>query len=740
MSEPFSNLIDKALFDAASGIELAAVRRAFLASACHGDDSRQARIERWLAAAAEADEFFTGAALAVVDPGGEVAEAITLAAAALAPVPRDAGDGPGARIGRYRLLERIGEGGHGVVHLAEQLEPVTRRVALKVIRLGLDTEQVITRFEMERQALAMMDHPNIAAVLDAGATDSGRPYFVMELVSGVKITTHCDEQRLGLRQRLELFIQVCHAIQHAHQKGIIHRDIKPSNVLVSHHDGLAVPKVIDFGIARATEGRLADHTAITEGNPMLGTPAYMSPEQANGSQDLDTRSDVYSLGVLLAELLTGRTPFDGTRLAKAGVFEMLRILREEEAPAPSALLAGLTPDELATMAAARGVERAKLVAAVRGELDWIALKALAKDRGDRYETVNGLAMDLRRYLADEPVLARAPGRLYLIGKTVRRNKVLFVSTAAVLAALVVGLGTASWLFSRERVARHEAEVARANEARLLGQAKAREAVSLAAMRLAEGKIEEADAMLDKTPLASIEPSLEAAGLFLTLGDWNAIRQRTTMAADCYALFLQANRLDQSPSALNNMMLMMAIGPTLVEAGRVTDYSRFREETITRNENVADLIAISGLLKACLLMPADKALLARMRPQTEKLATVQGMDAYQSAFAALSLAMMAYRSGDFNGALEWRDKCLAYPDSNQARAGTIHAVAAMAAQRLGRTEQARTELAMARAMFVGPFDRDALLPRGKGNGYWLDWAIARVLVREAAGMIDGKGSR
>ncbi len=747
MNRDVSRKIDKALFEAASAIDDAEARQAFLAMACgvSADAARVSRVAEWVEELDSAEVFFRNAAIERAAVSFEMAEEMEGEGLACQLEPVE--DAPGSRVGRYLLLERIGAGGCGVVYLAEQLEPVQRRVALKVIRSGLDGAGVMARFEAERQTLALMDHPGIARVFDAGATEGGRPYFVMEMVFGERITSHCDTKGLGLRQRLELFIQVCQAIQHAHQKGIIHRDIKPSNVLVSDQDGGSLPKVIDFGISRAVEGRLSDETYATTHGQLIGTPAYMSPEQAEGGQDPDTRGDVYSLGVLLHELLTGRTPFDGKRLNQVGLFEMLRILREEEPPAPSLVLSRLGAEELAEVAAARGCTAATLVAAVRGDLDGIVAKAMAKDRKGRYDTVNGLALDLRRFLNDEPVLARPPGKLYLFRKLLRRHKLGFAAAAGVTLALIAGLSVSSWFYLREREARQlqvslreTAEAARANEARMLQQSKARESVSLAAMRLAEGRIEEADELLLQTPLASIDPSKEAANVFLALGDWNAIRQRTSMAADCYALFLQTNRLDQSPVSQISMTLI-SIGPTLVEAGRFDDYQRFRTEVIDRGEKTDDPTATGNMLKACLLMPADEALLARMRPHAERLATIlaapthpQSMDAYQSAFTALSLAMLAERSGDSEGALEWCAKCWSYPDSNEARTAAIHAIAAMAKQRLGQMEQANVELARARALLAAPFDRDVVYPRGAGTGMWLDWSIARVLEREAAGVI------
>jgi serine/threonine protein kinase len=308
-------------------------------------------------------------------------------------------EGPGTVIGRYKLTEELGQGGFGTVWLAEQKEPVRRQVALKIINLGMDTRQVVARFEAERQALALMDHPNIAKVLDAGATDTGRPFFVMELVKGIPITRYCDQEKLGTRERLRLFIAVCQAIQHAHQKGIIHRDIKPSNILVTLLEGAPVPKVIDFGIAKATEQPLTDKTLHTQMQQFIGTPAYMSPEQAEMSGlDVDTRSDIYSLGVLLYELLVGRTPFDSKVLLAAGVDGMRKRIRELEPVRPSTRVATLEIEELAPTATCRSADGPRLVHQLKGDLDWIVIKCLEKDRTRRYETANGLAADLRRHL------------------------------------------------------------------------------------------------------------------------------------------------------------------------------------------------------------------------------------------------------------------------------------------------------------------------------------------------------
>ncbi|MCX5645090.1 MAG: protein kinase [Phycisphaerae bacterium] len=369
---------------------------------------------------------------------------------------------PGTVIGRYKLLEKIGEGGMTVVFMAEQQEPIRRKVALKVIKLGMDTRQVIARFEAERQALALMDHPSIAKVLDAGATETGRPFFVMELVQGVSITEYCDKNSLSTKDRLTLFLQVCHAVQHAHQKGIIHRDIKPSNVMVTHHDGKPVPKVIDFGIAKATVGAnnhsplLTEKTLFTRYAHIIGTPAYMSPEQAELSDlDIDTRSDIYSLGVLLYELLTGTTPFSEEELRKAGYVEMQRVIREQEPTKPSTKLSGLG-DTLTDIAKHRGSTPDVLRKAIRGDLDWIVMKSLEKDRAQRYETPSALAEDLRRHLTHEPILARGPSTVYRLHKFLRRHRVQALAVVATVVVAGAGVAILS-MWSRDRLQLAEAE-------------------------------------------------------------------------------------------------------------------------------------------------------------------------------------------------------------------------------------------------------------------------------------------
>ena len=419
-----------------------AQRQAYLDEVCAGQPDLRTQVEKLL-------RLYLGAGSFLEKPAAELATTREVLGAAGQSASCEA---PGAIIGPYKLIEPIGEGGMGSVWMAQQTEPVKRLVAIKLIKAGMDSRQVIARFGAERQALALMDHPNIARVLDAGATDAGRPYFVMDLVKGVPITRSCDEHHLTPRQRLELFIPVCQAVQHAHQKGVIHRDLKPSNVLVALYDGKPVPKVIDFGVAKAAGQSLTEQTLITGFGNLVGTLEYMSPEQAEVNQlDIDTRSDIYSLGVLLYELLTGSPPFSRKELERAGMLEMLRVIREQEPPKPSTKLS--TAEGLPTLAANRGTEPAKLTKLVRGELDWIVMKALEKDRGRRYETASGFAMDVQRYLADEPVLACPPSRSYRLRKYAHKHKTVLATAAVFVALLVAAAGIsialASWA-SRER--------------------------------------------------------------------------------------------------------------------------------------------------------------------------------------------------------------------------------------------------------------------------------------------------
>jgi hypothetical protein len=586
------------LFEAALELADPAARAALLAQACAGDAALRVRVERLLSAHESAQTFFAGCGPVLAPaPAGDAG------AAAVRP-----DEELGRHIGPYKLLQKIGEGGCGAVYLAEQDRPVRRRVALKIIKLGMDTHSVIARFEAERQALAMMDHPNIARVLDAGATASGRPYFVMELVHGIRITDYCDQRQLDTRERLDLFIQVCHAIQHAHQKGIIHRDIKPSNILVTHHDAVAVPKVIDFGIAKAIEEKLTDKTLFTVYGNFIGTPAYMSPEQADYSElDIDTRSDIYSLGVLLYELLTGRTPFEQKELLASGLDAMRKTLREREPHRPSTRLNTFPPAELTATAHSRHVEPPRLRLLLAGDLDWIVMKALEKDRRRRYETANGLAMDVRRFLEHEPVLARSPSRWYRFQKLVRRNRGVFAATAAVVLALVLGLGTATRLFIQERAMRHRAvaaeqmaEQARANEVKLRRQAETREKIAQAAFLISQGKLAEAD-----TLAAGIDfqrPTLEGAAIMRSLGEWHALHQRWRLAGDRLLAVVQINQLD-SPEMIP--LDYYRAGAVLAAAGDAKRLAYLRALLVRDFHDATNPAVAAPLLTAGLLWPLPK---------------------------------------------------------------------------------------------------------------------------------------
>jgi serine/threonine protein kinase/WD40 repeat protein len=462
-------------------------RARYLDEACGGDAALREQLEQLVRAHEDAGGF-------LFDPSRKSTAA---SATQFVEEPVNGTEKACDSIGRYKLLQQIGEGGCGIVYMAEQEEPVRRRVALKVIKLGMDTKQVIARFGAERQALALMEHPNIAKVLDAGATETGRPFFVMELVRGIKITDYCDQNNLSTKERLDLFIKICQAIQHAHQKGIIHRDIKPSNILVTLHDGGPVPKVIDFGVAKATEGRLTDTTVYTQLHQFIGTPAYMSPEQAEMSGlDIDTRSDIYSLGVLLYELLTGRTPFDPQELMSQGIDAMRKTIREKEPVRPSTKLATLKNDELTTTAKRRASEAPKLIHLLKGDLDWIVMKCLEKERGRRYETASGLAVDIERYLNHEPVVARPPSQWYSLQKMARRNRTALIAGALIVLTLLIAVVALTISNVRIRDERTQKETALQKMQKSEQEAKVQLFVSLKSQALARRQSRQIGQRLD----------------------------------------------------------------------------------------------------------------------------------------------------------------------------------------------------------------------------------------------------
>ena len=714
------------IFDTALETSDATERKAMLDRACEGQPELRERIEQLLAAHNQADQFFSGCVTAVAGSAQDF-ELVDGGAAE---------DLIGSKIGPYKLLQKIGEGGCGAVFMAEQESPVRRRVALKVIKLGMDTKNVVARFEAERQALALMDHPNIARVLDAGATQNGRPFFVMELVNGVRLTEFCDSHRLNTQQRLELFIQVCHAIQHAHQKGIIHRDIKPSNILVTQLDGGPVPKVIDFGIAKAMAEKLTDKTLFTMHGLFIGTPAYMSPEQAQfSSMDVDTRSDIYSLGVLLYELLTGKTPFDHNELLAAGLDEMRRTLREQEPPKPSTKVDSLTKDELTETAQRRHLEPPKLGLELRGDLDWIVMKALEKDRRRRYETASELAQDVGRFLADEPVSARPPSRIYLLKKLVRRNQVAFAASALVFLALTVSTVVSSWLLMREREARQRAVKAEQKQYGLQ-----QEAVKLKAtaqdeqqfMKAEEafegGHRDQADELLGE--IKSLKGTTSHAALFRGLGDWDVINGRPTKALDRFALLFQINEAEQADASLDDQRY----GVLLVDQGLLSDYDRFRRALVNRESGTENVTAAQRAIRDCLLIPASSDLLRSLDEfavltQNSFESGADKISVVNSENYCYSIALWKYRVNNFSNSVAWCTRGLNYHNGAQSRDVNIRLLLAMSRAQLGNVVDARAELAACRKIiedaFAAGFDKSK-----NRQSLWYNWFTSRIYLHEA----------
>jgi serine/threonine protein kinase len=736
------------IFCAAMDIAAPQARADYVEANCGDDAKLRAAVEEMLSSQLAVDNFFQRSLPAVLP---NISQAITLTRGTSDDdvVAGDDAEGEGKWIGDYKLLQKIGEGGCGTVYMAEQLSPVRRRVALKVIKLGMDTRRVIARFEAERQALAMMEHPNIARVFDAGATQTGRPYFVMELVRGTKITKYCDENLLDPCQRLGLFIQVCNAIQHAHQKGIVHRDVKPSNILVTNHDGVPVPKVIDFGIAKATSGELlTDKTLFTAYEQFLGTPAYMSPEQAELSNlDVDTRSDIYSLGVLLYELLTGKTPFDQKELLKSGLDEMRRTLREREPHRPSAKLERLGVDELTETALRRRVEPRKLKSLLTGDLDWIVMKALEKDRSLRYQTANGLAMDVQRYLNNEPVIARPPNRFYRFRKLVRRNKTLFAMVGTVSLTLILGFGTSSWLFVKERQARRqqallreEAERARTSESHRRIQAEASAKIAEAAVLITRKKVDEADRLIEGIEISAIQPSLEAAGVFRDVGCWNVAQGQWSQAADRFLKKLQlAGEVYKSDLTDNATRDLPAIATTLIVADHLADYHQLIRESAIRFAKTDNPIAAEHILKISTYLPTETNTLLLLEP-LDRLAESSLIGEQNAgsekpcmlAWRALAVSIYHYRRGIFPSAVHWAQSCLGYADTSTTRIAMAHAVFAMAAHRMNPSD-GRMELEAARAIVETEFPDHTLRIDRIGNddlGFWNDWIMALLLYQEA----------
>ncbi|MBN2163120.1 MAG: serine/threonine protein kinase [Pontiellaceae bacterium] len=650
---------------------------------------------------------------------------------------RAADDGEvGKMIGMYRLLKKIGEGGGGSVYLAQQDKPVRRQVALKIIKLGMDTKSVIARFEAERQALAMMEHPNIAHVLNAGETEEGRPFFVMELVHGIPVTTYCEDNRLDIRARLELFMQICYAIQHAHQKGIIHRDIKPSNILIEKVEGLVVPKVIDFGIAKATGDELTvDHTEFTVFQPFIGTPAYMSPEQANlAEMDIDVRSDIYSLGVLLYELLAGKTPFDQKKLIQSGLEEMRRTIREREPARPSVKLAGLSSEEQAKTADNRRIHPPHLMSLLEGDLDWIVMKAMDKERDNRYQSAGGLAEDLQRYLDHEPVIARPPSRLYRMKKLVRRNKVMFASVTVVIVVLIINSSVSTWLLVKERVSRQRALQAEQEKGAIQQES---ENLAKALVLFRRGDMEAADALLDGIKHPSASPG--NASMYRDIGDWHALHGRWEKARSRFGVLLRINEFEGTDSTMDDSRS----AAVLAEQGYVDDYERFRESLVSRYAGTEDPIIAQRVLRECLLVPVKEELLHALNPYaklTELSFQNANTDQSVKGWQAYALTLWYYRTGDFERCLEWCRLADSDLESSHfpTRALSVLFVQSAALSQLGQLEAARSDFDAAESGMIRFFNEE-VSSSDVWMGFWFDQAYVRVHMREARALLESATS-
>ena len=723
---------EETLFDQALQIENVAQRSSYLDDACDGDPLLRERLETLLIAHHQSDPFFSEGE-ALLENSEERIRLREMADEALISDGEFVEEPVGVRIGRYNLIKRIGDGGCGVVYLAEQEQPVRRMVAMKIVRIGMESDHVIERFKAERQALAMMDHPNIARVFDAGDTKSGSPYFVMEHVKGVRITEYCETERLSIRKRLELFVLVCHAIQHAHQKGIIHGDIKPSNIMVCQQDGVAIPKVIDFGIARATESRLLEREPFSEQDQLVGTPAYMSPEQMemNGF-DVDTRSDIYSLGILLYELLIGHTPLDGKRLMVLNAHEMRELLKKAISLKPSERLSELKSSEVSKLSKDRDLTPSELVYMLRNDLDWVVMKALQKDRTLRYETANALALDVQRFLGNEVVNARSPSWRYGMFKFIRRNRVVFVASIMVAASLVGGMGASTWLLFKERAARHRAVAAEQQQMRLRENAEIKERVTQAAWMVSLGKLQTADDLISEALLN--EASMEGAAVLRSLGEWHAINGRWKEASERFKTLLVVNRFENADvSSLDYLEL----GPALVNMRDNEGYESFRWTVVERYNDSSKYFA-DRFLKIALLKSASDPLIQALAPLAEASGEIANQNAergnfFEAAWRAMSVALFEFRRGNYSEAVVWCEQSLGYADTNAPRAVASKAIRAMALHMMARNPEARIELQEALTLNDSRY-REGMNRGTPVQGFWFDWSLSHILLDEARKLI------
>jgi eukaryotic-like serine/threonine-protein kinase len=702
---------EEEIFHQAMEIRDTAQREAYLRRSCQSDPLLRQSVDAMLIDHDQATRLFQ-----------EVASGFKLDEDALAHSTDELGVDPdlGTAIGPYRIVQRLGEGGGGIVYEAEQDAPVHRKVALKILKPGIDKWRVMNRFQAERQALELMEHPNIARVLDAGVTRDGRQYFVMELVRGTKITEHCLKHSVPLAARLQLLQQVCSAVEHAHQKGIIHCDLKPSNILITLVEGVPLPKVIDFGIAKATASAPSEWTR--QGFP-AGTPAYMSPEQISGSKDIDTRSDIYSLGVIMYELIAGHPPFDKEESSKSGAGGLRPRLLEQDPPTPT------------QRALRNGNPRVEW----NEDLDWIVMTALERDRERRYATVRGLGQDIARYLAHEPILARPPSRLYRLRKLVRRNRLASGAIAASVLALMAGFTASSYLYVKADAAERKqaelrvaAEAAEQKQAQLRAEAEERAYVTKAAILLMQNKTAEADAEIQRMGGMLTQPSVEATNVFHKLGTWNALRGDWKAASQRLLALSRVNRFDDSDMTDNATRDLVPIAPTLVEAENLEALGQFEVFLTDRLGNTNNPVAAEQVLKICLQYPPSPNMLTRLEhvaavAEKSLPATSPARLNWLQAWRCFAVGLWDYRVGHYGESVRFLNLAMTAPRNEPVVNACCLALRSMALRSLGRTANADADLAEAKGLierkFSSPLEMD-------NEGLWHDWLTARILLREA----------